>query len=54
VAIERSQPNYSRPPVRVPDSYSYAGSGGSFFERLFGGPPPGPPVPSYQRRIFTR
>jgi murein L,D-transpeptidase YcbB/YkuD len=56
IAIDRPQPRYDRPPVRLPDSYSYAGSssGGSFFERLFGGPPPGPPVPVYQRRVFTR
>ena len=54
VAVERPQPNYSRPSVRLPASYSYAGNGGSFFDRLFGGGPAIPPAPVFQRRIFTR
>lgn len=61
IAVERAQPNHSRPPVRLPagyrpDNYSggYSGwnSGGqSFFDQLFGNPiRPQPPAPTNQRR----
>lgn len=63
IAVERAQPNYSRPPVRIPAGVAYAGdgygggyaynSGPSFLERLFGAPEPAaPPRPS--RRVYTR
>jgi L,D-transpeptidase YcbB len=57
VAVDRPQPNYSRPPVSLPSGalaggggYNpYGGGGGGFFEMLFGGnryqaqtPPPQP------------
>jgi murein L,D-transpeptidase YcbB/YkuD len=57
--VARAQPNYSRPSVRLPNGVgsndtSYS-SGGSFFERLFGGnqqqPAAQPPRP--QRRSHT-
>jgi len=43
VAMDRPQPNYSRPPASLPpgalggDSYAYNAQGGGFFEMLFGG-----------------
>ncbi len=39
IPIERAQPSYSRPPVRLPERYAGYGrdnDGPSFFERLFG------------------
>jgi murein L,D-transpeptidase YcbB/YkuD len=52
IPIERAQPNYSRPAVRLPDgvgSSDYS-SGPSFFERLFGGPSRPEPQGRQQRR----
>jgi L,D-transpeptidase YcbB len=58
VPVERSQPSYARPPARLPERYASgfnSGSGGSFFERLFGGSaPPEPPAPVRQRRTYAR
>lgn len=64
VAVERAQPNYSRPPVRVPAGVAYAGngygsgyaynSGPSFLERLFGAPEPAAPPPRPARRVYAR
>jgi murein L,D-transpeptidase YcbB/YkuD len=56
--MARAQPNYSRPPVRLPNGVgsdtNYSG-GGSFFERLFGGnQQPVAPPPRPQRRTATR
>jgi murein L,D-transpeptidase YcbB/YkuD len=59
VAVERTQPNYSRPAVRLPagvraDNNAGGGySGGqSFFDQLFGNPiRPQQPVPANQRRV---
>ena len=58
VAVERSQPNYSRPAVRLPagvraDNYPGGGySGGqSFFDQLFGNPIRPEPAPANQRRV---
>ncbi len=52
IPVARAQPNYSRPPVRLPAGYdSGYSSGPSFFERLFGSPVrPEPPAPVRQRR----
>lgn len=56
IAIERPQPNYSRPPATIPNGVAFAGggyggSGGpSFLERLFGAPAPVPPQPV--RRVY--
>jgi murein L,D-transpeptidase YcbB/YkuD len=55
--VARAQPNYSRPPVKLPPGYgggfggdSYS-SGPSFFDRLFGNPiRQEPPAPIKQRR----
>ena len=56
--VARAQPNYSRPPVRLPAGYgggfgndNYS-SGPSFFDRLFGNPirQPEPPAPVRQHR----
>jgi L,D-transpeptidase YcbB len=39
IPVERSQPNHSRPAVRLPPGYESSYSGGqSFFDRLFGNP----------------
>jgi L,D-transpeptidase YcbB len=38
IPIERAQPNYSRPSVRLPDGLANNGGGPSFFDRLFGNP----------------
>ena len=56
IPMERAQPSYSRPPVRLPERYAGSGyGGGSFFERLFGGGPPEPPAPvRNNRRTFQR
>ncbi|MFL6793261.1 MAG: L,D-transpeptidase family protein [Bradyrhizobium sp.] len=60
--VAHSQPSYSRPPgsslpagVSVASENTYSGSGLSFFERLFGGPPV-PPAPIGRRGQprFTR
>jgi murein L,D-transpeptidase YcbB/YkuD len=52
IPVARAQPNYSRPPVRLPAGYdSGYSSGQSFFDRLFGNPiRPEPPAPVRQRR----
>ena len=50
--VEHSQPNYSRPNVRLPDNYA-TNNGPSFFERLFGGSPTTPP-PAQRRRSVSR
>ncbi len=45
IAIDRPQPNYSRPAARLPGGVAFEGNGnngGSFFERLFGGGQPSP------------
>jgi murein L,D-transpeptidase YcbB/YkuD len=41
IAVERAQPNYSRPSVRLPNGMSFAGNSSepSFLERLFGAAP---------------
>jgi hypothetical protein len=63
IAIERAQPNYSRPAVTIPQGVAFAGAGGyagsggpSFLERLFGAPTPPAPVPRQpgNRRVYTR
>jgi murein L,D-transpeptidase YcbB/YkuD len=60
IAIERAQPNYSRPPAVLPAGVAvagagYYGSGGpSFFDRLFGFAPDPAPPPRPARRVFTR
>ena len=54
IPVERAQPNYSRPAVRLPAGYGYDSgySGQSFFDRLFGNPiRPEPPAPTNQRRV---
>jgi murein L,D-transpeptidase YcbB/YkuD len=54
VPVERAQPKYSRPAVRLPAGYGYDSgySGQSFFDRLFGNPiRPEPPAPTNQRRV---
>jgi murein L,D-transpeptidase YcbB/YkuD len=54
VAVARAQPNYSRPPVRLPAGYGGGyGREPSFFEQLFGAPA-APPAPVGQRRAFAR
>jgi murein L,D-transpeptidase YcbB/YkuD len=55
VAIERSQPNYSRPSVRLPDGMTFAGGGNepSFLDRLFGVTPAAPPARP-PRRVYSR
>jgi murein L,D-transpeptidase YcbB/YkuD len=52
VAVPRSQPNYSRPPARLPPGYGSYGREPTFFEQLFGAPVP--PAPVGQRRAFAR
>jgi murein L,D-transpeptidase YcbB/YkuD len=45
IAIDRPQPNYSRPAARLPGGVAFEGNGPggpSFFERLFGGSQPAP------------
>lgn len=57
VPMERPQPNYSRPPVRLPERYAGAGDNGggfSFFGRLFGGPPQSPAPEPNNRRTYAR
>ncbi len=63
IAIERAQPNYSRPAVTLPQGVAFAGAGGyagssgpSLLERLFGAPTPPVPVPrqsNNNRRTYT-
>jgi hypothetical protein len=51
--VERAQPNYSRPSVRLPNGVGsdWNSSGQSFFDRLFGNPiRQEPPQPVGQRR----
>jgi murein L,D-transpeptidase YcbB/YkuD len=54
-AVDHPKPSYSRPAVRLPSGVgtreSYAG-GSSFFDMLFGAPPPRQAVP--QRRTYAR
>jgi murein L,D-transpeptidase YcbB/YkuD len=55
VPVERSQPNYSRPAVRLPNGVAGGGNydwngGQSFFDRLFGNPIRPEPQPTRQRR----
>ena len=56
IPVERAQPNYSRPAVRLPsgvasgNSYDWNG-GQSFFDRLFGNPIRPEPQPTRQRRV---
>jgi len=55
--IEHSQPNYSRPSVRLPAGYgNQESSGQSFFDRLFGNPIQPAPQPAQRRasRATTR
>jgi hypothetical protein len=57
IPMDRPKPSYARPPVSLPygSSYASAYSGPSFFDRLFGAPPPTPPAPIRQnRRHFPR
>jgi murein L,D-transpeptidase YcbB/YkuD len=59
IPMDRPKPSYARPPVNLPYGYGYsyasAYNGPSFFERLFGAPPPTPPAPiRQQRRQFPR
>ena len=51
IPVERSQPNYARPSVRLPNGVGgeYS-SGQSFFDRLFGNPIRPEPAPAKQRR----
>jgi murein L,D-transpeptidase YcbB/YkuD len=59
--VERPQPSYARPAVRLPERYAGSGysngGGGGFFERLFGGwqqnEPPAP-VRNNNRRTYSR
>jgi L,D-transpeptidase YcbB len=56
IPVARSQPNYSRPSVRLPSGVAggndWNGGGQSFFDRLFGNPiRPEPPAPLRQRRV---
>jgi hypothetical protein len=55
VAIERAQPNYSRPSVRLPNGMAFAGGNNepSFLERLFGVAPSAPPARP-QRGVYSR
>jgi L,D-transpeptidase YcbB len=55
IPVERSQPNYSRPAVRLPNGVAGGGNydwngGQSFFDRLFGNPIRPEPQPTRQRR----
>jgi L,D-transpeptidase YcbB len=53
IPVERAQPSHARPPAQLPARY--AGDGGSFFSRLFGGGPPEPPAPvRNNRRTYSR
>jgi hypothetical protein len=57
IPVARTQPNYSRPSVRLPngvgnDGYSNGG-GQSFFDRLFGNPIQPQPAPQKPRRART-
>jgi hypothetical protein len=60
IAIDRPQPNYSRPPASIPQGVAFAGNGygggggPSFLERLFGAPTPPAPVPRQQQRRANR
>jgi murein L,D-transpeptidase YcbB/YkuD len=58
VPVARSQPNYSRPSVRLPsgvgggnDWSANSGGGQSFFDRLFGNPVRQEPAPQRNRRV---
>ncbi|MDB5616317.1 L,D-transpeptidase family protein [Tardiphaga sp.] len=59
--VAKSQPSYARPRADIPQGVAFndngpgASSGPSFFERLFGGPTPPPPVQGQRpRRTVTR
>jgi len=53
IPVERSQPNYARPSVRLPNGVAGGSdwnNGQSFFDRLFGNPIRQEPAPTKQRR----
>jgi hypothetical protein len=55
IPVERAQPNYSRPSVRLPSGVGgsdYSG-GQSFFDRLFGNPVQPAPAPAQRRASRT-
>jgi murein L,D-transpeptidase YcbB/YkuD len=55
IAIERAQPNYSRPPAQLPNGMSFAGNNEpSFLERLFGAAPAAAPPARPQRAVRQR
>jgi murein L,D-transpeptidase YcbB/YkuD len=52
IPVERTQPNYARPSVRLPNGVGREySSGQSFFDRLFGNPIRPEPAPANQRRV---
>lgn len=51
IAVPRSQPNYSRPPVRLPPGFG--GRTPTFFEQIFG-ISSAPAAPAGQRRAYAR
>jgi L,D-transpeptidase YcbB len=64
--VAHAQPSYARPKTDIPQGVAFNDSGfnnagfnrsgpsgpPSFFERLFGAPPPPQPLPDRRRRIF--
>ena len=53
IPVEHSQPNYSRPSVRLPNGFG-DNTGQSFFDRLFGNPIRPEPAQTRQQRRQTR